>query len=206
MPLSPVISRHIIPVVLKLLYASLRISITPALRDMPLPDGGAMFAFWHGKMITGWLLARTLFSAKRVTAVVSMSEDGRALADTLEQCGFSLIRGSSSKGGDNVKSAMLAALQKNGTVVFTPDGPRGPINQFKYGALRLASSSHTPLLFAEISYSSKWILKSWDRFEIPKPFSKTIVKLHLLELPTFHSEEELQTYTTTISEQLSHAQ
>jgi len=206
MPLSPVISRHILPVALKLLYASLRISITPPLRDIPLPHGGALFAFWHGQMITGWLLARTLFPAKKVTAVVSMSEDGRALADTLEQCGFSLIRGSSSKGGDNVKSAMLAALQNNGTVVFTPDGPRGPINQFKYGALRLASSNHTPLLFAEISYSSKWILNSWDRFEIPKPFSKTAVKLHLVELPLFISEEELQTYTTTISEQLSHAQ
>lgn len=88
MPLSPVISRHIIPVVLKLLYASLRISITPSIRDMPVPDGGVMVAFWHGKMITGWLLARTLFPAKRVTAVVSMSEDGRSLADALEQCGF----------------------------------------------------------------------------------------------------------------------
>jgi lysophospholipid acyltransferase (LPLAT)-like uncharacterized protein len=206
MPLSPVISRHILPVGLKLLYASLRISITPPLRDIPLPNKGTMFAFWHGKMITGWLLARTLFPAKDVTAVVSMSEDGRALADTLQQCGFSLIRGSSSKGGDEVKSAMLGVLQKNGIVVFTPDGPRGPINQFKYGALRLASTNHTPLLFAEISYNSKWILKSWDRFEIPKPFSKTRVKLHLLELPTFSSEEELQTYTTTISERLSHEQ
>ena len=205
MPLSPVISRHILPVVLKLLYASLRISITPSLRDLPLPEGGAMFAFWHGKMITGWLLARTLFPAKRVTAVVSMSEDGRALADALQKCGFALIRGSSSKGGDAVKRAMLDVLQNNGLVVFTPDGPRGPINQFKYGALRLASSSHTTLLFAEISYTSKWILKSWDRFEIPRPFSKTAVKLHLVELPTFRSEEELRRYTTTISERLSHA-
>ena len=206
MPLSPVISRHIIPVVLRLLYASLRISITPSIRDMPVPDGGVMVAFWHGKMVTGWLLARTLFPAKRVTAVVSMSEDGRSLADALEQCGFSLIRGSSSKGGEEVKRSMLAVLQKSGIVVFTPDGPRGPINQFKYGALRLASSSRTPLLFAEISYNSKWILRSWDRFEIPRPFSKTIVNLHLLELPTFQSEEELQTYTTTISERFSHAQ
>lgn len=205
MPLSPVISRHILPVALKLLYASLRISITPPLRDTPLPEGGVMFAFWHGKMITGWLLARTLFPEKRVAAVVSMSEDGRALADTLQECGFALIRGSSSKGGDAVKSAMLDVLQQDGIVTFTPDGPRGPINQFKYGALRLASSNHTPLLFAEISYTGRWKLNSWDQFEIPKPFSKTAVKLHLVELPLFNSEEELQTYTTTISEQLSHA-
>ncbi|MEI6638425.1 MAG: DUF374 domain-containing protein [Chlorobium sp.] len=205
MPLSPVISRHILPVALKLLYASLRISITPPLRDIPLPDEGTMFAFWHGKMITGWLLARTIFPSKKITAVVSMSEDGRALADTLQQCGFSLIRGSSSKGGEEVKSAMKGVLQKSGIVVFTPDGPRGPINQFKYGALRLASTNHSALVFAEICYASKWILNSWDQFEIPKPFSKTTVKLHLLELPLFLSEVELQTYTTTLSERLSHA-
>ncbi len=204
MPLSPVISRYILPVVLKLLYASLRISIAPPSQEMTFRETGAIFAFWHGKMIIGWLLARTLFPGKTLSAVVSLSEDGRVLADTLEKCGFSLIRGSSSKGGDTVKSAMLEVLQHHGMVVLTPDGPRGPVNQFKFGTLRLASSHHFPLLFAEICYSSTWRLRSWDQFEIPKPFSKAAITLHLLELPTFHSEEELQTYTTTISEHFSH--
>jgi len=205
MPLSPVISRHLLPLTLKLLYATLRISITPHPREMQLVESRALFAFWHGNMVVGWLLARALFPAKEVTAVVSLSKDGGALADTLEQCGFSLIRGSSSKGGEQVKNAMLQVLERDGIVVFTPDGPRGPLNQFKYGALRLASSNKIPLLFAEISYSKKWQLKSWDRFEIPKPFSKTTVTLHQLELPIFQSEEELHAYTTAISERFSHA-
>ncbi|MEI6651212.1 MAG: lysophospholipid acyltransferase family protein [Chlorobiaceae bacterium] len=203
MPLSPVISRYILPTALKLLYASLRISITS--EPLQFSDKGAIIAFWHGKMIAGWLLAKTLGSSKNITAVVSLSEDGRTLADTLERLGFSLIRGSSSKGGDEVKRTMQEALQKGEIVVLTPDGPRGPVNQFKYGTLRLASENHYPIFFAEISYSKRWRLKSWDRFEIPKPFSKTSVKLHLLELPAFNSDKELQHYTKKLSDRLSHA-
>jgi lysophospholipid acyltransferase (LPLAT)-like uncharacterized protein len=203
MPLSPIISRYLLPVALKLLYASLRISITP--EPLKFSDNGAIIAFWHGKMITGWLLAKTLSPSKNITAVVSLSEDGRALADTLEQLGFSLIRGSSSKGGDQVKQTMQEALQKGDIVVLTPDGPRGPVNQFKYGTLRLASNNHYPIVFAEIRYAKKWTLKSWDQFEIPKPFSKTLVKLHLLELPEFNSEDALQLYTQQLSDRLSHA-
>ncbi|MEI7748728.1 MAG: hypothetical protein WCI81_06605, partial [Chlorobiaceae bacterium] len=82
---------------------------------------------------------------------------------------------------------------------------RGPVNQFKYGTLRLASNNHYPIVFAEISYAKRWTLKSWDQFEIPKPFSKTSVKLHLLQLPEFNNENALQLYTKQLSDRLSHA-
>ena len=203
MPLPPVVSRYILPTALKLLYASLRISIITA--PLQFSGKGAVIAFWHGKMIAGWLLAKTLGSSKKITAVVSLSEDGRTLSDTLERLGFSLIRGSSSRGGDEVKKAMHDALQQGNIVVLTPDGPRGPVHQFKYGTLRLASENHYPIVFAEISYAKSWMLKSWDRFEIPKPFSKTSVKLHLLEVPAFNSDKELQSYTKKLSDRLSHA-
>jgi len=100
---------------------------------------------------------------------------------------------------------MQDSLQKGDIVVLTPDGPRGPVNQFKYGTLRLASDNHYPIYFAEICYARKWRLKSWDRFEIPKPFSKTSVKFHLLDLPAFDSDKELQRYTKKLSDRFSHA-
>ena len=203
MPHSPLIARHIIPIALKLLYASLRITVTP--RKIQLPDNGAIITFWHGNMITGWLLAQSLFPGEKITAVVSMSEDGNILAETLERLGFSLIRGSSSKGGDEVKLNIQKVLQKGDIVALTPDGPRGPAKQFKFGTLRLASQKRYPLVFADISHANPWKLKSWDRFEIPKPFSKTIVKLHLVDLPEFNNEEELQSYTKQLSIKLSHA-
>jgi lysophospholipid acyltransferase (LPLAT)-like uncharacterized protein len=203
MTISPVISRYIIPALLKLLYASLRISVTPM--QQPLPEKGAIITFWHGKMITGWLFAKTLFPEKIITAVVSMSEDGRTLADTLEYLDFSLIRGSSSRGGDEVKLSMQSALQRGEIVALTPDGPRGPVNQFKFGTLKLASNNHYPLIFADISYANAWQLKSWDHFEIPKPFSKTTVKIHMIDLPEFKNENELQSYTKQLSIQYGHA-
>jgi len=197
------ISSYILPIALKLLYASLRISVTS--QQMPLSDKGTIIAFWHGKMITGWLLAKTICPEKKITAVVSCSKDGRILADTLERLGFSLIRGSSSRGGNEVRRAMQEILQNEGVIVLTPDGPRGPVNQFKYGTLRVASNNNYSLVFAEIRYENRWVLKSWDRFEIPKPFSKTFVKLHLLEVPEFHNETELQVYTKNLSDRFSHA-
>jgi lysophospholipid acyltransferase (LPLAT)-like uncharacterized protein len=203
MAISPVLSRHIIPTALKLLYASLRITVIP--QQIQLTEKGIIIAFWHGKMITGWLLAKTLFPGEKITSVVSLSDDGRTLADTLEQLGFSLIRGSSSRGGDEVKCAMQNALQRGTIVAITPDGPRGPAKQFKFGLIRLASSNHYPLVFADISYTNAWRLKSWDRFEIPKPFSKTTIKLQLIDFPEFKNEEELRSYTRQLSIQLDHA-
>ena len=202
MALTPLISRHIIPIALKLLYASLRISVTPA--NKTFPGEGTIITFWHGKMITGWLLAQKLFPEKKMSAIVSQSKDGNILAKTLEKLGFSLIRGSSSKGGDEVKRAMQQTLESGENIALTPDGPRGPANQYKFGMVRLASEKRYPLIFAEIHHTKKWTLKSWDQFEIPKPFSKTTVTLHLIDLPEFKNDEELQSYTKQLSIKLSH--
>ncbi len=205
MAISPLISRHILPFALKLLYASLRISVTPRSWNNHDADKGAIFTFWHGKMVTGWLLARALFPEKKIMAVVSLSEDGRTLSDTLEQLDFALIRGSSSKGGDEVKHAMHEALKKKNVVIVTPDGPRGPACQFKYGTLRVAASKRCPLIFAAITYEKAWQLKSWDKFEIPKPFSRATIIIHRIDLPEFASEEELRIYSTNLSDRLGHA-
>ena len=205
MALSPIISRHILPFALKLLYKSLRITVAHPSGGTKLPEKGAIITLWHGKMAAGWLFTQRLFPGKKLSAVVSLSEDGRILSDTLLQLGFSLIRGSSSKGASEVKEAMQKKLQGGELVVLTPDGPRGPICQFKYGTLRLASSNHYPLVFAEITYAKAWKLRSWDQFEIPKPFSKVSIKLVVITLPEFKSEEELHIFTKQLSVRFGHA-
>ena len=205
MSLLTIIARPLLPELLKLLFSGLRVQLVPA--SEPLPDSrkGMIFAFWHGKMVAGWLLTGKLFPGKQATAVVSLSEDGQLLSDTLERLGFRLIRGSSSKGGREVKEMMLEALQGGTLVAMTPDGPRGPVNKFKYGTLRLASEHGIPMVFAEISFAKSRTLKSWDNFEIPMPFSKVTVTLHLIHLPEFHSEEELRSYCEKLSAGFSHA-
>lgn len=202
MPLPRLVTTRILPAALGMLFGSLRIELEG---DRPEGTGpeGVLFAFWHGKMAAGWLLARRLFPERARRAVVSLSEDGSILADALDRFGFALIRGSSSRGRDEVRSAMLEALRAGALVAITPDGPRGPAGRLKYGTVRIASTQGTPLLFASISYAASWRLKSWDRFEIPRPFTRAKVRLRRIPVPAFGSEAELRTWADTLSDCLT---
>ena len=203
MSLLPVLSGILLPGTLRALRATLRITLA----NTPFQAGAApekcIFAFWHGKMVYGWLLAQQLFPKREIHAVVSLSQDGEILSQTLEKLGFTLIRGSSSKGSSEVKAVMLAELEKNGIIAITPDGPRGPRHSFKYGTLRLASEKHIPIIFAAIRYSRSKQLTSWDKFEIPFPFSEVNVTFHRIEVPEMKSRKDLEMFERQLSKQLA---
>lgn len=190
---------RMLPHVLKLLFATLKIEIEHTGETLPSDGSGVMFAFWHGKMITGWLLSRRLFPKREISAVVSLSGDGQILSDALDRLGFELIRGSSSRGKEVVRRGIGVALSSGGVVAVTPDGPRGPHHRFKYGTLRLATLHHAPVVFAEISYDNARSLNSWDKFEIPLPFSRVKVKLHHVQVPDFPTEEEFRDWADKLS-------
>ncbi|ANT64306.1 MULTISPECIES: DUF374 domain-containing protein [Prosthecochloris] len=204
MQLLPALARHLLPPLLKLLYRSLRITITGPGSDGSGRSGGLIVAFWHGKMVAGWMLVRHLFPEKKNFAVVSMSEDGQILAAALEKLEFGLIRGSSSRGGSTVRRMMEEHLTNGSVVAVTPDGPRGPLHSFKYGTLSLASEAGIPILFIEITYNKARMLRSWDRFEIPMPFSRAEITLHEIQLPRFGSREELEIYERHLKARFSH--
>ncbi|MGC8774729.1 MAG: DUF374 domain-containing protein [Chlorobaculum sp.] len=190
---------RLLPHALKLLFGTLKIEIEHAGERMPEDDRGVMLAFWHGKMIAGWLMARRLFPGRDISAVVSLSGDGQILSDALDRLGFHLIRGSSSRGKEEVRRGIGVALSNGGVVAVTPDGPRGPHHRFKYGTLRLAAQHHTPLVFAEIRYGNARNLKSWDKFEIPLPFSRVTVTLHNVQVPDFPTEEAFRAWADKLS-------
>jgi lysophospholipid acyltransferase (LPLAT)-like uncharacterized protein len=188
---------RLLPHVLKLLFTTLKIEIDG--EKLPDDPRGVMFTFWHGKMIAGWLLAQRLFPDREISAVVSLSGDGQILSDALDRLGFHLIRGSSSRGKEEVRRGIDVALSKGGVVAVTPDGPRGPHHRFKYGTLRLAAQHHTPLVFAEIRYGNARSLKSWDKFEIPLPFSRVRVTLRVVQTPEFPTEEAFRAWADKLS-------
>jgi lysophospholipid acyltransferase (LPLAT)-like uncharacterized protein len=131
-------------------------------------------AFWHGSMVVGWFLHRPE-QGERVAALVSRSEDGDILSATLEQWGYTLIRGSSHAGGKEAMQRMAEALSDGNSLCVTPDGPTGPRHRMKMGAVRAAQRSNAPLFLAGIAFSRKKTLHSWDQFEIPLPFSTVSV-------------------------------
>ncbi len=128
-------------------------------------------AFWHGSMLIGWYVHRN----ENVAALVSQSKDGDVLAKILEKWNYKVVRGSSSLGGNEALSVMVDLIRGNNSLAITPDGPRGPIYKMKAGAVVSAKKTNVPLYLTGIGIKKKFVLKSWDHFEVPKPFSKVVV-------------------------------
>ncbi|HYM20370.1 MAG TPA: DUF374 domain-containing protein [Candidatus Kapabacteria bacterium] len=158
----------------------------------------AVVAFWHAKMLTGWWVSRS-----NSVAMVSRSKDGEYLSSILSRWKYKLVRGSSGKGGmealdeamDLVRSADAQRL------VITPDGPQGPAEIFKRGAFIAANGLDLPLYFLEIEHKRKKILSSsWDKFEIPYPFSSVIITPHRIDYTGYlRSEQEQAAYLNRMS-------
>lgn len=178
------------------MYRTLRVRVQGS-----VPEQTHMIAaFWHGKMLVGWLLAKSLARPKQCYAVVSLSKDGTMLANALEAMRFGLIRGSSSRGKEAVKAEMRHCLQAGNSIAITPDGPRGARHVFKYGSIRIASETQTPILFLDIAFEKAWRLeKSWDKFEIPKPFSEVHIQLTRIDVPVFETEADLKAFTDSLT-------
>lgn len=156
----------------RVLFATVRVRTVGALprRDAASP-GGVVFAFWHAEIL-GFMVH---VAPSGPHAMISQSKDGELIAQLSAKFGAVGIRGSSSRGG---AAALLEAVQlaKDGqAVAITPDGPRGPRHSVAPGVVKIAQRAQVPMVPVRFGYSRAWRLKSWDRFEIPKPFSTMCV-------------------------------
>ena len=157
---------------LRLLGASWRVRVygRQALLDRNASDPRVVVTLWHGQMLPA------LWAHRQPTAaMISEHRDGEIIARIIGQLGFSAIRGSTSRGGAR---ALLEAVQvlKSGTdIAITPDGPRGPRYSFAPGALLLGFRAGASLIPIVAHVDRKWRLKSWDSFEIPKPFARVTI-------------------------------
>ncbi len=131
-----------------------------------------VLAFWHGSMVVGWYLHRTL----DMRALVSRSNDGEILAAVLERWGYGLIRGSSHRGGKEAMQMMIDEVGSGTRLAVTPDGPTGPPRVMKIGAVRAAQQGDAPLVLVSIHCDRAHTLGSWDSFQIPYPFSRVRVR------------------------------
>jgi lysophospholipid acyltransferase (LPLAT)-like uncharacterized protein len=160
-------------VAIRLLLFTLRIKIinSETLKRIVREKKNFVTAFWHGSMMIGWFLQRN----GNMASLVSQSKDGDVLAAILGKWNYHVVRGSSSTGGSDALTAMILLIREEYSLAITPDGPRGPICKMKAGAVITAKKSNVPLFLVGIGIKNKIILKSWDRFEVPKPFSKVAV-------------------------------
>lgn len=135
-------------------------------------DKPYVLALWHNKVVATVL---ALGFIKKRAGLASPSADGELISVPLEKLGYKMIRGSSGK--DSVKGLVqLIKAVKEGYTIGTPlDGPKGPRFEAKQGMMYVAQKSGRPMVFMGAAYSKKWVLsKTWDKCQIPKPFSKVI--------------------------------
>jgi hypothetical protein len=146
-----------------------------------LIPGPSVFAFWHRSL----LVCAHRFRDQGITILVSSSFDGELITRTTELLGFHVVRGSSTRGGAAGLRAMQQAYAEGHRCAITADGPRGPVFVAKPGTALLANSvgptsdsgqpSGTWVGCFYVLPQRAWQLRSWDRFMIPKPFSRVVV-------------------------------
>ena len=129
-------------------------------------------ALWHNRLLIFPLVLRRFFPNRQGAALISASRDGDLLSDAIHRFDYDIVRGSSSKLGARALLQLSDVLANGGDVVITPDGPRGPAYELGPGIVFLAQKTGAQILPINMEYSSCWRVKNWDRFIIPRPFSK----------------------------------
>jgi len=131
-----------------------------------------IYSFWHRAVFASAWLWRNI----GIAVLVSRSFDGEFIARTIEKLGFVAVRGSSSRGGAQGLLGLKTQLEKGNLVAFTIDGPRGPKYVAKQGPVILSRATALPMAAFFVAANEPWVLNTWDRLIIPKPFSKALVR------------------------------
>jgi len=152
-----------------------------------------IFAFFHNDMMM-LLFAFSDFAKRafgRGAVLASPSEDGELLAQTARRFGLDTVRGSSTRGARAGLKGLEEYVAGGGHIGIAVDGPRGPRHVAKLGAAFIGKNTSAPIIPTTIHYERSWRLRSWDRTEIPRPFSRCVVTFHepILVAPTANRDD-----------------
>jgi lysophospholipid acyltransferase (LPLAT)-like uncharacterized protein len=159
---------------IRLIGPTLRVTISfedgapPSLDTRPM-----ILAFWHNCIFPATYIWRNL----QIRVMSSDSFDGEWTGRIIRKFGFVKVRGSSSRGAVRALLGMRRELEQGWPVAFTIDGPRGPRFVAKPGPVLLARATGAPMVAFHIVVEKAWILNTWDRSMIPKPFSRALMRV-----------------------------
>jgi len=179
-------------IVLSLWSRTVRIQfVNKAVPDRLASEGkNVIYAFWHGRQFL-------LFHSHRNTGIVipaSESRDGEIQARILKYFGFEVVRGSSKRKGDRALLGLVDRLRKGKNLALAVDGPRGPIYEAKQGVMYMAGKLNKPIVPVMTGAKRFWLLeKIWDKYLLPKPFTRGVIMYGEAIVVNGISEEELET-------------
>jgi lysophospholipid acyltransferase (LPLAT)-like uncharacterized protein len=163
-------------VLIKLIGRTVRFEIdgwenwVAASRDGKTP----IYAFWHNRVF----LSTYFWKRRGIVVMTSQSFDGEYIARFIQRFGYGAARGSSTRGATGAVVEMVRLMRAGCPTAFTIDGPKGPPYVAKMGAVLLAKKTGNPILPFTITAQRFWeAKKSWDRFQVPKLFSRARVTI-----------------------------
>jgi lysophospholipid acyltransferase (LPLAT)-like uncharacterized protein len=133
--------------------------------------GAEIFCFWHQCVLP----CAIYYRRSDTTILISRSFDGELITRILLLFGFYAVRGSSSRGAPGGLMGLKRVIDQGRPAIFTADGPRGPIYQTKMGPIKLAAMTGARIGAFHLEPEHAWVVGSWDRFLIPKPFTRICV-------------------------------
>ena len=139
-----------------------------------------ILALWHGRILP----ATIYFQDRGVVAITSENFDGEWIARIMRRFGYLQARGSTSRGGRRALLQLRRDIAAGHPAAFTVDGPRGPGYRAQPGAVWLAKATGHPVVPFHVESSPCWTLRSWDRGQVPKPWSRVVMVIGApLEVP-----------------------
>lgn len=176
---------------LRLWGRSLRFEVTPEdFARWTKHDEPVAIVLWHNRLFLAAEIVRRFRTGRPAYALVSASQDGAWLSAFFHLAGLRTVRGSSSRLGREAATALVDTLRAGHDVGITPDGPRGPRYEFKPGAIIVARRTRAPLLLVGAEFASAWRLRSWDRFRIPRPFSRVRMRCEIIPAADLADRDE----------------
>jgi lysophospholipid acyltransferase (LPLAT)-like uncharacterized protein len=132
-----------------------------------------ILALWHGRILPATLY----FRDRGVVAITSQNFDGEWIARLMRRFGYLQARGSTSRGGKRALLQLRRDMGEGRPAAFTVDGPRGPAYQAQPGAVWLAKATGNPVLPFHIESDPCWTARSWDRTQVPRPWSRVAIAI-----------------------------
>jgi lysophospholipid acyltransferase (LPLAT)-like uncharacterized protein len=148
-----------------------RVVNAQAIGDLRAAKRNFIFSLWHGQLLPLLWHHRD----EGVVLLISEHRDGELVARAAESLGYALVRGSTTRGADRALISIIRELQAGREVAITPDGPKGPAGKYAPGALIAAQKADSVILPVVAVADRAWRLNSWDRFMIPKPFTRITI-------------------------------
>ncbi len=155
----------------------------------PITDHQHICVCWHNELLISPQAYRAIHKKQPSFAIISQHFDGNIIAKVLSYLKINSLRGSTSRGASSVLRQSFRAIKNGQEILITPDGPRGPKYSMSDGAIGLALRSKKPIFIMSYKVDRFWQLKSWDKFIIPKPFSKIEFYLQSISIDGLELEE-----------------